>query len=114
MTVKIKNTTSDIRRTDFESLYNLALEFKRNKDYINAIETYYKIIAQNQHNENYLECAKLYEDVGDIYYELKDFQHAFEFMQKALQIYADNKLYDLQLDQYRKIGSLQQGIWQFK
>lgn len=114
MTVKIKNTTSDIRRTDFESLYNLALEFKRNKDYINAIETYYKIIAQNQHKENCLECAKLYEDVGDIYYELKDFQHAFEFMQKALQIYADNKLYDLQLDQYRKIGSLQQGIWQFK
>ncbi len=114
MTVKIKNTTSDIRRTDFESLYNRALEFKRNKDYINAIETYYKIIAQNQHNENCLECAKLYEDVGDIYYELKDFQHAFEFMQKALQIYADNKLYDLQLDQYRKIGSLQQGIWQFK
>ena len=114
MTVKIKNTTSEIRRPDFESLYNLALEFKRNKDYINAIETYYKIIAQNQHNENCLECAKLYEDVGDIYYELKDFQHAFEFMQKALQIYADNKLYDLQLDQYRKIGSLQQGIWQFK
>ncbi|MFN8296310.1 MAG: ATP-binding protein [Chitinophagales bacterium] len=114
MTVKIKNTTSDIRRTDFESLYEQAFEFKRNKDYINAIETYNKIIAQNQYKENCLECAKLYEDVGDIYYELKDFQHAFEFMQKALQIYADNKLYDLQLDQYKKIGSLQQGIWQFK
>jgi signal transduction histidine kinase/ActR/RegA family two-component response regulator len=56
----------------------------------------------------------MYEDVGDIYYELKDFQHAFEFMQKALQIYADNHLYDLQLDQYKKIGGLQQGIWQFK
>jgi signal transduction histidine kinase/CheY-like chemotaxis protein len=114
MTVKTKNSISDIRRANFEYLYKQALEHKRNKDYINAIEAYNKIIIQNQDIENCIECAKLYEDLGDIYYELKDFQHAFEFMQKALQIYADNKLYDLQLDQYKKIGGLQQGIWQFK
>ena len=114
MTVKLKNTIPDVQRAAFEAMYKQALTFKQNKEYVKAIDIYTKIIAQRQDKADCVECAKLYEDVGDIYYELKDFQHAFEFMQKALQIYADNNLYDLQLDQYKKIGSLQQGIWQFK
>jgi signal transduction histidine kinase/ActR/RegA family two-component response regulator len=87
---------------------------KIDKDYVNAIAIYNQLISKQKDISECVECAKMYEDVGDIYYELKDFQHAFEFMQKALQIYADNHLYDLQLDQYKKIGGLQQGIWQFK
>lgn len=114
MTIKPKNKVPDIQRAEFESLYKEALAFKTDKEYVKAIDIYSKIIAKRQDNANCVECAKLYEDVGDIYYELKDFQHSFEYMQKALQIYADNHLYDLQLDQYKKIGSLQQGIWQFK
>lgn len=114
MTVKLKNTVPNLQHAEFEALYKQALAFKQNKEYVKAIDTYTKIIEQRQNKDNCVECAKLYEDVGDIYYELKDFQHAFEFMQKALQIYAENNLYDLQLDQYKKIGSLQQGIWQFK
>lgn len=114
MTIKLKNTIPDAERIAFESLYQQALSYKENKDYVNAIDIYTKLIEKRQDKEDCVECAKLYEDVGDIYYDLKDFQHAFEFMQKALQIYAANNLYDLQLDQYKKIGSLQQGIWQFK
>lgn len=114
MPVTSKNKASDHQRTAFESLYKQALELKQKKEYVKAIDTYTLIIEKRQGQEACVECAKLYEDVGDIYYDLKDFQHAFEFMHKALQIYADNKLYDLQLDQYKKIGSLQQGIWQFK
>ena len=114
MPVISKNKASDHQRTAFESLYKQALELKQKKEYVKAIDTYTLIIEKRQGQETCIECAKLYEDVGDIYYDLKDFQHAFEFMHKALQIYAENKLYDLQLDQYKKIGSLQQGIWQFK
>jgi signal transduction histidine kinase/ActR/RegA family two-component response regulator len=97
-----------------DALYKLANQYKIDKEYVDAIEIYNKLISKQKDTSECVECAKMYEDVGDIYYELKDFQHAFEFMQKALQIYADNNLYDLQLDQYKKIGGLQQGIWQFK
>ena len=99
MPVTSKNKASDHQRTAFESLYKQALELKQKKEYVKAIDTYTIIIEKRQGQEACVECAKLYEDVGDIYYDLKDFQHAFEFMHKALQIYADNKLYDLQLDQ---------------
>ncbi|HOY41310.1 MAG TPA: ATP-binding protein [Chitinophagales bacterium] len=114
MTNKLKNSRPDIQRVEFDALYKLANQHKIDKEYVDAIEIYNKLISKQKDTSECVECAKLYEDVGDIYYELKDFQHAFEFMQKALQIYADNNLYDLQLDQYKKIGGLQQGIWQFK
>ncbi len=100
--------------TKLKALYNKALDYKTNKEYIKAVDVYHKIIKQKQEDPECLECAKLYEDVGDIYFEVKDFQRAFEFLQKALQIYANNNEYELQLNQYKKIGGLQQGIWQFK
>lgn len=111
---KLKNNITDLQRAEFDALYRQANQYKIDKDYVNAIAIYNQLIFKKKDMSECVECAKMYEDVGDIYYELKDFQHAFEFMQKALQIYADNHLYDLQLDQYKKIGGLQQGIWQFK
>jgi signal transduction histidine kinase/ActR/RegA family two-component response regulator len=111
---KLKNNITDLQRAESDALYKQANQYKKDKDYVNAIAIYNQLISKQKDISECVECAKMYEDVGDIYYELKDFQHAFEFMQKALQIYADNHLYDLQLDQYKKIGGLQQGIWQFK
>jgi signal transduction histidine kinase/ActR/RegA family two-component response regulator len=111
---KLKNNITDLQRAESDALYKQANQYKIDKDYVNAIAIYNQLISKQKDISECVECAKMYEDVGDIYYELKDFQHAFEFMQKALQIYADNHLYDLQLDQYKKIGGLQQGIWQFK
>ncbi len=114
MTVKLKNIIPDAERIAFESLYKQALLFKQNKDYVNAIDIYTKIISKRQDEKDCIECAKLYEDVGDIYFDLKDFQHAFEYLSKALQIYADNNEIELQINQLKKIGGLQQSIWQFK
>jgi signal transduction histidine kinase/CheY-like chemotaxis protein len=114
MTIKVKNTIPDTQRAEFEAMYRKALSLKNNKEYVKAIEAYSDIITQKQDVKDCVECAKLYEDIGDIFYELKDFLHAFENMEKALHIYADNEEYDLQLTQYKKIGGLQQSIWQFK
>lgn len=94
-------------------MYENAVEFKHQRNYVKALDIYSRILELKKESDC-VECAKIYVDIGDIYFELKDFQHAFEYMEKAFQIYADNKLYDLQLEQYKKIGSLQQGIWQFK
>jgi tetratricopeptide (TPR) repeat protein len=113
MTVKVKDTNTDPLRAEFELLYSNALSLKEQKEYVKAIEAYTDIISKRQ-QKDCVECARLYEDIGDIFYELKDFLHAFENMQKALHIYADNQAYDLQLLQYKKIGGLQQSIWQFK
>ena len=114
MPAKLKNKLSDLQNEEFDALYQQAVAFKQDKDYVRAIEVYTNIIARRKDVEGCLECARLYEDVGDIYFELKDFQHAFEYLEKALHIYADNNEYDLQLSQYKKIGGLQQGIWQFQ
>lgn len=114
MTVRLKNKGAGVTQTEFKEWYDKALGFKNQKEYIKAIDIYTRIIQLKQDNKDCLECAKLYEDVGDIYFDLKDFQKAFEYLEKALHIYADNQEYDLQLNQYKKIGGLQQGIWQFK
>ncbi|MEZ5053693.1 MAG: ATP-binding protein [Chitinophagales bacterium] len=98
----------------FDNLYKKAVSYKEKKQLIKAIEVYSKIIEKVKDRENCVDCAKLYEDVGDIYYDIKDYTHAFEFMQKASTIYSYNKMYDLQLSQYKKLGGLQQSIWQFK
>lgn len=99
---------------EYNKLYNLANKHKIKKEYAEALDIYSSIISKRENESECVECAKLFEDVGDIYFELKDFQRAFEFFQKALHIYAENNKYDLQLNQYKKIGTLQQGIWQFK
>lgn len=114
MSLKSKNKVSAPQRTAFESRYKQALSFKEDKNYIKAIDLYNKIVADKESQSDCVECAKLYEDLADIYFELKDFQPSFEFLHKALNIYADNNLYDLQLIQYKKIGGQQQSIWQFK
>lgn len=114
MILSSENIIIQSKEVKLRALYAKALGFKNNKEYIKAVEIYQKIIKQKQDDLECVECAKLYEDVGDIYFEVKDFQRAFEFLQKALQIYADNHEYELQLNQYKKIGGLQQGIWQFK
>lgn len=113
MTVKIKDSSTNPKQKTFDLLYKNAFLLKQNKEYVKAIEAYTNIIAQHKEDTD-IEYAKLYEDIGDIFYELKDFLQAFENMQKALHIYADNQAYDLQLQQYKKIGGLQQSIWQFK
>ncbi|HQO31272.1 MAG TPA: ATP-binding protein [Chitinophagales bacterium] len=97
----------------FDALYKKALSCKNDKEYVKAIELYAELISQST-DPQCIRCAQLYEDTGDIYYTLKDFQRAFEFFQKALHIYAEKQAYDLQLNQYQKIGGMQQGIWQFK
>jgi signal transduction histidine kinase/ActR/RegA family two-component response regulator len=114
MILSSENIIIQSKEAKLKALYNKAFSYKTNKEYIKAVEVYHKIIKQKQDNPECIECAKLYEDVGDIYFEVKDFQRAFDFMQKALQIYADNNEYELQLNQYKKIGGLQQGVWQFK
>ncbi|MDB5226747.1 MAG: domain S-box [Bacteroidota bacterium] len=105
-----RNTKTD----EFSSMYNNALELKNQKEYVKAIELYGKIIAEQSGEADSIALAKVYEDVGDIYFDLKDFDHAFEYLEKALQIYADNNLYDLQLEQYKKLAGFSQGIFQFK
>lgn len=114
MALKPKNKTSKSTLDDIKEWYSAANKLKEEKEYIKAIDAYNKIIDLKQGEKDCVECAQLYENVGDVYYELKDFQRAFENMEKALSIYADNQEYDLQLNQYKKIGGLQQGIWQFK
>ncbi|HMV15076.1 MAG TPA: ATP-binding protein [Chitinophagales bacterium] len=113
MTSKFKIKASSLSDDEVRELYAKAAVCKQEKNYIDALDFYNKIIDY-KNSEECVECAKVYEDIGDIYFELKDFQKAFENLEKALHIYADNEEYELQLNQYKKIGSLQQGIWQFK
>lgn len=114
MSVAPKNKINEqVFQKGLQHLYDEALTLKNEKDYINAIDAYHKLIAYKNDATDCVECAKLYEDLGDIYFELKDSDKAFEYMGKALKIYADNNAYELQLNQYKKIGGLQQGIWQF-
>jgi signal transduction histidine kinase/CheY-like chemotaxis protein/Tfp pilus assembly protein PilF len=96
----------------YASLYKEAEEFMKDRQYVKAIDIFNKIF--HLPDIDYVLSAKLHADIGAIYFELKDFEKAFENHEKALQIYAQNNLYDLQLAQYIKIGGLQQGIWQFK
>ncbi|MEZ5026043.1 MAG: ATP-binding protein [Chitinophagales bacterium] len=114
MTGKIDNISSELPKHKFESFYRKAIAYKEKKDFVKALEAYSTLIAFQQHKEDCVECANLYEDIGDIYFELKEYQRAFEYLQKAAQIYIDNHATDLYLKQLKKIGSLQQGIWQFK
>lgn len=114
MQLKRNNKMETFSKKTFDNLYKKAVSYKEKKQLIKAIEVYSKIIEKVKDRENCVDCAKLYEDVGDIYYDIKDYTHAFEFMQKASTIYSYNKMYDLQLSQYKKLGGLQQSIWQFK
>lgn len=114
MQLKRNNKAETFSKKNFENLYKKAVSYKEKKQLIKAIEVYSKIIEKVKDRENCIDCAKLYEDVGDIYYDIKDYTHAFEFMQKASTIYSYNEMYDLQLSQYKKLGGLQQSIWQFK
>ena len=108
-----KKINPKTKHDEFSSLYNSALVLKNNKEYVKAIELYSRIIAEKPEADN-TRIAKLYEDIGDIYFDLKDFDHAFNYLEKALQIYADNNLHDLQLEQYKKLAGLCQGIFQFQ
>lgn len=114
MQLKRNNKMETFSKKTIDNLYKKAVSYKEKKQLIKAIEVYSKIIEKVKDRENCVDCAKLYEDVGDIYYDIKDYTHAFEFMQKASTIYSYNKMYDLQLSQYKKLGGLQQSIWQFK
>ena len=114
MSINTNNNLTELQKTVFESMYEDAFNLKSKKEYVKAIESYIKIIQLKQDEVDCLECAKLYEDVGDIYYELKEYQQSFEYLQKANTVYSENNKVDLLLASYRKIGGLQLGIWQFK
>jgi signal transduction histidine kinase/CheY-like chemotaxis protein len=114
MTNKAKNILFNISDDTILEWYERANKHKAEKEYVQAIEIYSKIVELKENNAGCTECAKLYENIGDVYFELKDYQRAFENMEKALHTYIFNNEYDLQLNQYKKIGGLQQGIWQFK
>ncbi|HRB19070.1 MAG TPA: tetratricopeptide repeat protein, partial [Chitinophagales bacterium] len=114
MQVKSNTIKQELSKKSFEVIYKKSLAYKQKNELVKAIESYSKLIERIQHRENCVDCAKVYVDVGDIYFEINDFQHAFEYLEKASQIYAFNHLHELQLLQYKKIGGLQQNIWQFK
>ena len=114
MSINTNNNLTELQKAVFESMYEEAFNLKSKKEYVKAIESYIKIIQLKQDEVDCLECAKLYEDVGDIYYELKEYQQSFEYLQKANTVYSENNKVDLLLASYRKIGGLQLGIWQFK
>ncbi len=114
MSVNAKNAIKKVQQAEFDALYKTAHDYKSRKDYVKAIEIYHKMISKIDQKVQCLDCAKLYEDIGDIYFDLKDFQHAFTNFQKASEIYAENDNIDLRLNQLKKIGTLQQGIYQFR
>lgn len=114
MIVSKKNNLPSIQFAEFESMYQKAAALKTDKNYVDAIAAYTEIINLKQEQIDCIECAKLYEDVGDIYYDLKEYQHSFNFLQKANTIYSENNEVALLIGSYKKIGDLQLGIWQFQ
>ena len=83
MTSKFKIKASSLSDDEVRELYAKAAVCKQEKNYIDALDFYNKIIDY-KNSEECVECAKVYEDIGDIYFELKDFQKAFEGYKNGL------------------------------
>jgi len=108
--MKEKNTNI----SSFELLYKEVIFLTEQKEYANALEIATKLIQQKQHQPEDFQNAQLNSAIGDIYMQLKDYRLALDYLQKALKYYADHKEYDLLLNQYAKIGTIQVSIFQFK
>ena len=80
MTNKAKNILFNISDDTILEWYERANKHKAEKEYVQAIEIYSKIVELKENNAGCTECAKLYENIGDVYFELKDYQRAFENM----------------------------------
>lgn len=98
----------------FDLLFDKVIELTQQKEFAKALEIATQLIQQKQHQKEDLQSAKLYESIGDIYTQLKDHQPALDYLQKALKYYSEHKEFNLMLEQYKKIGTLQVGIFQFK
>ncbi len=98
----------------FDMLFDKVIELTQQKEFAKALEIATQLIHQKQHQKEDLQSAKLNEAIGDIYTQLKDHQPALDYLQKALKYYSEHKEFHLMLEQYKKIGTLQVGIFQFK
>jgi signal transduction histidine kinase/CheY-like chemotaxis protein len=112
--MKKLNHTISVRQNKFDMLFEKVLSLTTQKEYAKALEIATQLIQQKHHHKEDLQSAKLYESIGDIYAQLKEVNPTLEYFYKALKYYADHNEYDLLLNQYAKIGSLQLGNYQFK
>ncbi len=111
---KEKKVLIKLNDNNVELSFDTVISLTNKKKYANALEVAAQLIQEKQHQPNDIHSAKLDEAIGDIYLELKEYAFALENYSKALKIYADIKEIDLQLNQYKKIGSLQISSYQFK
>ena len=111
---KGKKASNKLNESNLELSFDTVISLTNEKKYANALEVATQLIQDRQHQPDDIYSAKLDEAIGDIYLELKEYAFALENYSKSLKIYADSKEIDLQLNQYKKIGSLQISSYQFK
>jgi len=67
------------------SLYiALGVCFKKNSDYDNALNQYFKAVEVDLKNENYFKLTTTYNNIGIVYKNLRDFERAAKYYQKAI------------------------------
>lgn len=105
-----RTVPTDAWRTDFER----AIRLKEEQQYVEAVQLLQQILHHGPLGQTCPERSMVQSELAGIYTRLKDYKHAFELYYDILHGCLDNAQYDEAFRTYAQIGSIQQGIWQFK
>ncbi|HNF49742.1 MAG TPA: ATP-binding protein [Chitinophagales bacterium] len=113
--VKIKMTahSKKISLPDLTALTEKAISLREQKKYLKSLQLFNKVLDAENLDKDSIACATMHKETGDTYYELKEYAKAFEHHSIALDLYLQNKELDNYLEQLKRMGTMQQAVWQY-
>lgn len=91
-----------------------ALALKAERKFVEAVHILQQVLHHHTFEALCREKGRIQLELARIYAQLKDNKHAFELYYEALNCALEHEEYDAAFGIYAQIGSIHQGIWQFK